>query len=635
MKIIPKFAGGNSLFTVYNSMQSRTPSSQNYMNSSGKSDSVSIKDSNKDSDKEDNTKGKLTEKDLYSMIKDVNGLPNEMKQIIASLKNTMSMNTLSSIDSSELSNQYLNALYKLKIANQNKEKLESSVKKSQEDGSLGEVAITLSGNLLASDSQGNVKEISLEQYKDNPNGLQLLTNSNLAWLRKYSPKYSFQQSDSTFETISNGMGFESFQKLLDQAKSQLGSYRYDEQGVSGKEALLGLKALSGLSKEEQEAYLKQATDGTYKYQSSTDSNATQIKALVDYLTVVMPKRAKVWASVKTGIMDQNKATQALVGQYLSGQLNSQSSYKVNLEDDGTSSSGNGKKSSGGSPEDPKEGFWRQLQSDKAGDSSSFVTLIGKKNMSVEGKYYGITPGMEDNKSLTKYIGDSKVGYLIKNRQNITFGDQQISPDNFDDIMVNAGGGAMTVTLPITQDGKVNFAIMDTYSQVVNKLKAAGLKQNTPEFEQKKAQVLNQIGLGYLVDASRGTINPKYFGHFLVLEGVTSSKAKTQVGAKKQDFVVNDFIDDVSSDDTLYDTVVRALSSKDKGDYELDHNWISFNNDKLYKGNIYIPINTNPLNGANADGNDVRESTAYRYEYNQQVWDKQQKQQSTNSSVLWQ
>lgn len=633
MKIIPRFAGGNSFFTVYNSIQSVTPNPQSYANLNRKSDSISLKDSESNDSKKDDTKGQLTEKDLYSMIKDVNGLPNEMQQIIASLKNTMSMSSLVSLDSSQLSNQYLNALYKLKIANQNKEKLESSVKKSQEDGSLGEVAITLSGNLLASDSQGNVREISLEEYKNNHDGLQLLTNSNLAWLRKYSPKYSFQQSDSTFETISNGMGFESFQKLLDQAKSQLGSYRYDEQGVSGKEALLGLRALSGLSKEEQQEYLKQATDGTYTYQSSTNSNATQIKALVDYLTVVMPKRAKVWASVKTGIMDQNKATQTLVGQYLSGQLNSQTSYKVTLDDD--SSSKEGKSKRGGSPEDPKEGFWRQLQSDKAGDSSTFVTLIGKKNMSVEGKYYGITPGMEDNKSLTKYIGDSNVGYLIKNRQNITFGDQQISPDNFDDIMVNAGGGAMTVTLPITQDGKINFAIMDTYSQVINKLKAAGLKQNTPEFEKKKAQVLNKIGLGYLVDASTGTINPKYFGHFLVLEGVASSKAKAQLGAKKQDFVVNDFIDDVSDDDTLYETVIRALSSKDKGEYELDHNWISFNNDKLYKGNIYIPINTNPLNGANADNNDVRESTAQRYEYEQQVWDKQQKQQSTSSSELWQ
>ena len=74
---------------------------------------------------------------------------------------------------------------------------------------------------------------------------------------------------------------------------------------------------------------------------------------------------------------------------------------------------------------------------------------------------------------------------------------------------------------------------------------------------------------------------------------------------------------------------------DKGEYELDNNWISFNNNKLFKGNIYIPINTNPLNAANADGNEVKESTAYRYEQRQQVWDKQQKQKATNTATLWQ
>ena len=243
--------------------------------------------------------------------------------------------------------------------------------------------------------------------------------------------------------------------------------------------------------------------------------------------------------------------------------------------------------------------------------------------------------MDDNKSLTKYIGDSKVGYLIKNRQNITFGDQQISSDSFDDIMVNSGGGAMTVTLPITPDGKVNFSIMDTYSKVINKLKQLGAKVGTQDYERKKAEILKRVGLGYLVDASKGEVNPKYFGHFLVLEGVASSKAQGMVAGKKQKLQESQYIENASGDDVLFDTVKRALSDKDKGEYELDNNWITFNNDKLYKGNIYIPINTNPLNAANADGNDIKESTAYRYEQRQQVWDKQQKQKATNTATLWQ
>ena len=194
---------------------------------------------------------------------------------------------------------------------------------------------------------------------------------------------------------------------------------------------------------------------------------------------------------------------------------------------------------------------------------------------------------------------------------------------------------MTVTLPITSDGKVNFSIMDTYSKVINKLKQLGAKVGTQDYERKKAEILKRVGLGYLVDASNGTVNPKYFGHFLVLEGVASNKTYGIVAGKKQGLQESQYIENASGDDALFDTVKRALSDKDKGEYELDNNWISFNNNKLFKGNIYIPINTNPLNAANADGNDIKESTAYRYEQRQQVWDKQQKQKATNTATLWQ
>lgn len=639
MNIVPKLQGGgdiSSLFTTYRPVQTpQVQAPQNVKLSNSDKESLSIKSSSKDDDKED-TKGKLTEKDLFNMIKDVDGLPNEMKSIITNLKRAMATENLVGVDTGELANTYLNNLYKLKVANQNKKRFDESIKDAKENGSIGEIAITLGGNLLASDKNGNIQEVSLERYQSDPDQYKLLTNSNLAWLRKYSPKMAFSQNDNAFEIINNGMGFEAFQKLLDQAKVSLGSYKYEEQGIAGKEALLGLRALQNLSKSQQQEYLQGALDGKYQTESSTDTNAQQIKALVDYLTISLPKRAKVWASLKTGISDPNKATQALVTQYLSGSLKSTSSYKVDYQGTDEKLQKAGKSSSsGGSSEDPKEGFWRQLQSDKAGDEQSYNLLIGKGQLSVDGKYYGTTPGMDNNKSLTKYIGDSKVGYLIKNRQNITFGDQQISSDSFDDVMVNSGGGAMTVTLPITPDGKVNFSIMDTYSKVINKLKQLGAKVGTQDYERKKAEILKRVGLGYLVDASKGEVNPKYFGHFLVLEGVASSKTHGIVAGKKQGLQESQYIENASGDDALFDTVRRALSDKDKGEYKLDNNWITFNNDKLYKGNIYIPINTNPLNAANADGNDVKESTAYRYEQRQQVWDKQQKQKATNTATLWQ
>nr|DAR22841.1 MAG TPA: hypothetical protein [Caudoviricetes sp.] len=57
--------------------------------SNSDSQSLSIKSSSKDTTDKESNKGKLTEKDLFDMIKDVDGLPNEMKDIISDLKRTM------------------------------------------------------------------------------------------------------------------------------------------------------------------------------------------------------------------------------------------------------------------------------------------------------------------------------------------------------------------------------------------------------------------------------------------------------------------------------------------------------------------------------------------------------------------
>lgn len=633
MNIIPKFQSGGGIstsFTVYQSTQ--VPQQQNQQASkTSDRESVSVKDSSKISESEDTTKGKLTEKDVYQMIKDVDGLPNEMQRIIKQLQNTMSIANLSGVtDTSALSNAYLSSLYKLKIANQNKQRFDESITKAKENGSLGEVAITLDGKIMVQNKEGAITSVSLEEFQKNPGQYSALTNSNIAWFRKYSPKFAFASSDDAFEIIDNGIGYESFQALLDKAKGDLGKQRYEETGIVGKEALAGLKALQGLSDEQKQKYILGALEGKYKYTTTTDSNAQNIQSLITYLSNILPKRARVWAAVKTGQPEQEAITN-LVAMYLSKGLSSDSKYEVSYlgTDEKLKKSSS---SSDGSTGNTKEGFWRQLQSGKGGEDQSLNIMVGNSSLSVDGKYYGTTPGLDENKSLLNYLKDSKLGYLIKDAKNITFGDQKITPESFKDIMVNSASGVSVVTLPITPDGKVNFDILKTYSKITNKLRQLGLQAGTQQYEKGKAALLKKVGLGYLVDASTGTVNTHYFGNFLVAEGVASSKAQTISNNEKQKLQLTDYIQDASKDDSLYDTVKSALSDKEHS-YELDNNWISFNNDQLFKGNIYIPLNTNALNAFNADDNKVDESDAKTYEERQQIWSKRQNQQTTSAGEL--
>ena len=135
MNIVPKLYGGgdiSSLFTTYRPVQTpQVQAPQSVKLSNSDKESLSIKSSSKDEDKE-NTKGELTEKDLFNMIKDVDGLPNEMKSIITDLKRTLATKSLVGIDTGELANTYLSSLYKLKVANQNKKRFDESIKDAKE-----------------------------------------------------------------------------------------------------------------------------------------------------------------------------------------------------------------------------------------------------------------------------------------------------------------------------------------------------------------------------------------------------------------------------------------------------------------------------------------------------------------------
>ena len=116
MKIIPKFQGGGgfeSLFTTYVPVQApqQTRSVQT---------SQSERSSRQDSDDD---KSKLTEKDFYAMLKNIDGLPNEMQSIISNLIDTLSINKIAGMELSDLSTTYLQSLYKIRQAVNNKKKI--------------------------------------------------------------------------------------------------------------------------------------------------------------------------------------------------------------------------------------------------------------------------------------------------------------------------------------------------------------------------------------------------------------------------------------------------------------------------------------------------------------------------------
>ena len=258
-----------------------------------------------------------------------------------------------------------------------------------------------------------------------------------------------------------------------------------------------------------------------------------------------------------------------------------------------------------------------------------MSLIG-------GKYYGATPGSDTNCSLGDYISKSGLGYLRTDKNGITFGNIEISPDSFDDVMVNTRSGAYSVTLP-ARNGKVWLEAVEVYNNFKKELKKSGLNKGTDQYNSKVKDLLKNPEYSALVSLlqSNGELNPNNSAHFLVLEGITSSKAsgisnngqKQSISDFNTNFIVN------SQDDELYRILEEGLSNKDRGEYKLDNNLIWWNNDRIYKGNIYIPLNTNTINSMNADQNEIKASTAKKYEEMQQDWIKDNNKGPSGSYML--
>ena len=640
MNVIPKFQQGggfDSFFTQYQSVQAPT--------SKVPQQTSSISYTSKD--KDDNSKSRLTEKDFFNMIKEIDGLPNDMEKIVNSLVKTFQISNLTGLDLNSIQTTYLSSLYQLKVAKQNKAKFDKAIEHAQTAGSLQEPAI-YGRQVLAQTEDGEIHPIDLDTYFNNKDKYSLLTVSNVAYLRENDPSFSFNQK--AIDIINNGIGFEEFQNLIDLAKAKLGTssnpvngyFSIEGQASKGLELIEQLKQ-AGILNDLDLAQLKGSVtaEGLYDYGTIDKNQLGQIKALTSYLKALMPSRAKIWAALKLQTPNEEKAIESLIFQYLISENTTEHSIKTHYNgtmEHAMGKSGKSDKSGNSSVKDGdyQEGFWRQVQSGKGGTETAYKLIVKNGSMTLpNGKYYGKTPGPDSSCSLEEYLSKSNLGYVNNNRNGILFGDVELSKDSFSDVMVNINSGAFVVTLPV-KNGQVWIDAVEVYSDFDRELKKSGLDPNSSEYQKKVQELLKNPKYSSLVPLiqSNGRLNPSNSAHFLVLEGITSSKGtgiSDRTGKEYSfDDIKSNYIVKVN-DDNLRQVLIDGLTNE-KRKYELN-GWP--NEDKLYKGNIYIPLSTNPIDAMNADENNIKASMSKTFEEAQQEWTKSANIGMTNSEALQQ
>lgn len=636
MKIIPKFQGGGgfeSLFTTYVPVQApqQTRSVQT---------SQSERSSRQDSDDD---KGKFTEKDFFSMLKDIDGLPNEMQSIVSNLIDTLSINKLTGIELQDLSITYLQSLSKIRQAAGNKKQYDDAQKRAIENGSMAEPAITIDGRLIVQDKDGSIQKVSLNDFINNKDQYEtVLTVSNLLNLRAFSP--SFINDFSVFDTVNNSIGYQSFQKLVKEAVHTLGSTQVSREGIFSNEgqASKGLALLQTLKEQDQiQPGTSITSEGLYKYKIIDKNQKRQIDQLTSYISALLPENAKVWAALKLGTSDREKATASLITTYLSS---GESTTNEILIEPKKGTTGESKSESKASADEPKMTFLTALQNGYGGSYER-----RKYNPGGNGAFYvtGSSYGAFLNQKGDVISDVTLQGLLtqtglagITNLNSITFGDNLIKSNQLPLIAIQNTGGVYAI-LPCKRNGTQvtpDFELMGAYDTLVQEVNNE--LGSTATFEQREEALQRKIQqhpeLKELLDVS-GKLDYNKFCAFVIVDGLASDLNFTFKSKDGRDISEspNPLIQktDDETDQKYFDSVTQ-----EKLNDGLFKNvfGLGINEDILYKSTVFIPINTNNrLSGVLFSGQQLKDSTALGLEQEYQTSLGAQELNSSNPLLLWQ
>lgn len=584
MKIIPKFqAGGGfeSLFTIYSPPRA---SQQAYAAQASQSQKPASKES-------DDEKGELTEKDFFNMLKEIDGLPNEMQSIVKNLVDTFKINKLTGIELSDLATTYLQSLYKIRQAADNKKKYDDSQKRALETGSMTEPAITADGKIITQDKEGKLNAVSLDTFMNNRDNYgAVLTVSNLLNLRAYSP--SLANNFTVFDTVNSSIGYSEFQNLIKQAVHNLGTSETTNNGMFSNEgrASKGLALLQTLREDDRVRALNSVTaEGLYTYKIIDKSQKNQIESLTNYINALLPNNAKVWAALKLGTSDKEKATKSLILNYLLAGSNDSHTFEVDYK--GSMEKVYGKTSS---------------DSSSAEDMSQNTAVKWLRGLGVQ-EMFTINPGtnyatraLANTLPLTdkekKYLGANSVlqqatsgefaGILDFN--SASMGMKKIDQSNFNKIILT-DGKISSIDFPskTLQDGTIVPDLSpETYEakqKADKEIKNQGIDMSDIKSISDNYDTINKIYAKY-------QLYPNYNGDGVPTNnwtrfGVINASASNSALGMGQ-FDDNSLLQPIT-DDSVIDNLLQ-ISKEEVFD---KNEWYDINGtDHFYKGTVWIPIN---------------------------------------------
>ena len=570
----------------------------------------------------DSEKGKLSDKDLYTMLKEkLKGLPSDVEEAmfkIQQVENIAKMDFDGSL-SQNLSFKYLNALKTMNNLTFSREQYDKAMENVKSNGGLNEVAINQYGQIYMTDGK-NFELMTPEEAKQS--GWQAVTNSDLLYMRANSA--NFANKDEIFNVVNNGIGIDKVTDYIQKCIQNLGASKTEETLYANVTAGNILKGLNDFKQAVAQSGNYDATiQDLYSGKLISKDSAEQAIQALSFIYQSLPVNMKSLLKTKTenGTDDEAKV---LVGQLISSKTSPEKTFELKLEDQAIDhqekegKDGKNPYSIKGLSMDPMT-----MMLAGYGQKNNFViqTAAGASNgIKIPTVQMPITKNGKNGIGMTSLIDVASsdfAGYL--DFSNAFMGDVQIPQAGMQNIAID-GTALYTAYLPLdiqyfneTGKKRPDIAMLGRY------------KQAQDEVNQLKTKDPNKINAIYrnhnlpIMYSPNGDVLTNYI-KFGILNGTALDSAF------EDNVQMADYLIETTDKNTIANTL--NILNKDRGeknkiDYDEQSWWDSISpvfNDytHVYKGTIFMPINDDYFTYSAATGSSPTTAQAEMIEARQQA-----------------
>lgn len=579
----------------------------------------------------DADKGKLTSKDLYTMLKEkLKGLPSDVDVAMWKLQSVEESLNLDFFHdfTSNVENRYLNALQTMNQLSFSREQYDKALDNVKSNGGLNEAAIDQYGQVYMTNGK-DYKLMSPEEAKQS--GWKQMTNQDLLYLRANDPNLSGK--DEILNVVNNGIGISQVTKMIQDSIGNLGTNSNSETAYATTQQGQLIQGLNDFIKAAQETGQYDASiEDLYKAQIINKTQAQQAQQAIAYIYKTLPQNAKSLLKTRTEGGTDKEALN-LISTLVLSKTSEDRSFTVDLEGGPTKKSMS-KDANAGSKDDTelKTSLPLQVMQDMGGADIAPVTIDKGDGvqMSVYGSFFSAINDKKGepivNTSLQNMLAQSGLQDIVKNVRSITFGDQKLTPEQLSKITYN-NTGIVRADLPVNKDGTVKLSVLDDFNAAMNEIKGLG-NASREQVEAIKAKYhLDQ----YLKDD--GTPDPKHTAPFMLTEGYTTEKNGIEDTAYVK-HIKNPTDDQIQLiKDSLTIGTGKNAKVPDIDTFDWYNPFDYFGTENIYKATVYIPISNNVGAAVRGGNQNLDYNEALKYEMKYRNFQRMNNAKTTSADVL--